>query len=96
MMNLTITESPVVGGGACLPSSPSTTGDFSIVRHRSYKNVTFAILKGSDGLVGVINGWASPVTHPDGRPFKHAQSLICTCKTVIRWHLKFGGWRLPR
>ena len=30
MMSLTIRESPVVGGGAPLPSKPSTTGDFPL------------------------------------------------------------------
>lgn len=32
-MTVTIIESPVVGGGAPLPSQPSTTGDFDFPRH---------------------------------------------------------------
>lgn len=77
---------------------PVSTDGFR-VRERVFKGFRTAIVKGSTGVRAFIDRGEGEtpfaVTHPDGRDFQHAQSAISTAKTVIAWHLKFGGWRLP-
>lgn len=32
----------------------------------------------------------------DGQAFTRRKKIRATCKTVIKWHHKFGGWVLPK
>lgn len=48
------------------------------------------------GAVQTEDGTPFFVKHANGDCFKHRQSARTTVRTVIRWHKKFGTWRIPR
>jgi hypothetical protein len=90
MMISTIKESPSANEGDKLLSRTFTVGDFN------FRGFSVGIVKEDGRFFGVIQTVPFPIVHSDGTLFNHRQSVRTTSKTVIKWHLKFGGWRLPK
>lgn len=88
------------GWGTSVPHKPIAKGGFAVpvIREKTFKGIKFAVVKNPEGVLALIDSGASPVvvSHPDGSLFNHTQSAISTAKTVIRWYLTFGEWRLPK
>ena len=101
MTNRAVQDRPVpVDRGASKTPHDPVNRDGSVFS--SYRGFRVKIM-GADGCYcGVIcqdhgeKGLPMIVVHPNGDHFKHRQSAITTVKTVIKWHLKFGGWRMPK
>lgn len=48
------------------------------------------------GLIQTDTGALFWVRDYEGQPFVRRKRVRQTCKTVIKWHIKFGGWVLPK
>jgi len=83
------------GTAKAVPHDPPARGGSVTYECKGFKVVILGKYGCYMGAINTKDGTFF-VTHCDGSYFKHRPSVRSTVKTVIRWHLKHGGWKLPR
>lgn len=86
-------DRPCLAGEPSSLQKPLSKGEFvfrGFTVRVFFQNRTFF------ALIDTEDGTPFPVVHGDGTCFAHRQSARTQAKTVIRWHIKHGGWRLPQ